>query len=78
MAVIQYAWYGYHQQVINVTAAVVKLFNSGQRSFPASNSYGGDPSIGNGKTLFILWLDNDNEYCGFTSEGDKTPITIGK
>ena len=76
MAIIQGAWYGFHQQVRECTQKIKELYQGGQSSFGASNNYCGDPSPGNTKTLVIIWHDDDNAFCGMTSEGDKTPITI--
>ncbi|EDT40089.1 hypothetical protein BamMEX5DRAFT_4143 [Burkholderia ambifaria MEX-5] len=77
-ATILTAWYGYHEKTRECTNAIKERYLKGEREFPASNNYVGDPAPGNAKTLVIVWEDvgHQNKRCGFTSEGDSVPIFV--
>lgn len=77
-AAILSAWYGYHEQTRECTSEIKEAYVKGERKFPASNSYVGDPAPGKTKTLVIVWADVGRQVSlsGFTSEGDSVPIII--
>jgi hypothetical protein len=55
MTEIVYAGYGYSNQVNDVTDKVKQQYRSGMREFKGLDSEYGDPSVGNIKSLYIVW-----------------------
>ncbi len=74
---IQYAGYGVWDQTIDITDAVKAAYTSkNQRVFLANNDWGGDPSPGNRKYIYIYWQNGSQYYSGVTGEGDTRGVTI--
>jgi hypothetical protein len=73
---IQSAGYGVWNSTIDITDAVKKAYSNGTRVFLANNNWGGDPSPGNRKYIYIFWQTNAQYYSGVTGEGDDHGVSV--
>jgi len=73
---ISYAGYGVWNSTDNVTSSVQAAYGSGTRVFLAGNQWGGDPSPGNRKYLYIVWNHEGDAGSGVVGEGDSQGIVV--
>ena len=60
----------------DLTARIREAYNAGDRVYLANNGWGGDPSPGNTKQLFIVWYSGGVGYSGIVSENDGRGIIL--
>jgi hypothetical protein len=73
---IDYAGYGVWNSTIDVTTPVQNAYNNGMRVFLAGNQWGGDPSPGNRKYLYIVWDSGIGPASGVVGENDSRGIQV--
>ena len=73
---ISYAGYGVWNSTNDATVLVQSAYNSGTRVFFAGNQWGGDPSPGNRKYLYIVWSNEAGTASGVIGENDSRGIQV--
>lgn len=72
---ISYAGYGVWNSTNDVTSKVQQQYDGGQRTFFAKDIDYGDPSPGNRKYLYIVWL-LDGQQSGVVGQDDNRGISL--
>ena len=73
---IVYAGYGVWNNTCNATAVVQSQYDTGKRTFTASNEYCGDPMPSERKYLYIVWDNNGVQASGVTGERDARGVVV--
>lgn len=71
---ILYAGYGYGDKTVDVTEKIKKYYKEGKKKIKADNTLGGDPYVGKGKFLFVVWTANGVAKSSIVAEN--TEITL--
>ena len=73
---IKYAGYGVWNSTCDCTGPVQRAYANGMRVFLAGNQWCGDPSHGNRKYLYIVWVTPAGTSSGVVGEDDSTGIKL--